>query len=86
MTVHEMEKVIPNCLGRSDPTMDALRAFDVEAVLTLAGAESRRRQVKSARFIQLFENEILAIQNIAEFTSNLGDMKFLERAVREAGS
>jgi len=86
MSAYETEKVIPNCLGRLDPTMDALRAFDVEAVLTLAGAESRRRQVKSARFIQLFENEILAIQNIAEFTSNLGDIKFLERAVREAGS
>jgi len=86
MTRFDTEKVIPNCLGRLDPTMDALRAFDVEAVLTLAGAESRRRQVKSARFIQLFENEILAIQNIAEFTSNLGDIKFLERAVREAGS
>lgn len=85
MSVCEMEKLIPNCLGRLDPAMDALRAFDVEAVLVLAGAEAKRRQIKSARYIQLFENEILAIQNIAEFTANLGDIKFLERVVREAG-
>jgi hypothetical protein len=85
MNKSDTEKVIPNCLGRLDPTMDALRAFDVEAVLVLAAAETKRRQIKSARYIQRFENELLAIQNIAEFTANLGDIKFLERAVREAG-
>lgn len=86
MTAEQTEKLIPNCVGRLDPVMDAVRAEDWHKVDDLCRKE-RDRLDQQANQYEILSNQ--ARQKANEVTNFANDLIFAENfragVLKEAG-
>jgi hypothetical protein len=80
------QKLIPNCVGRLDPVMDALRVYDFDEVDRLLIAELDRRKAKWQEYTRLALEEAFLNTEIRDFRTWLLDSEFRIQAAKESQS
>ena len=86
MTTEQTEKLIPNCVGRLDPVMDAVRAEDWHKVDDLCAKEWNRLNEKASKYARLYTESREKANSVRNFKQDvLCSPNFRAGVLKEAG-